>query len=36
MLNTARERIGLEPHINLKRQTLKKPSWECLLGRRAR
>jgi len=36
MLNTALERIGLEPHIHLTRQTLKKPSWECLIGRRAR
>src|SRR5215467_888989 len=32
----ALERIGLEPHIHLKRRTLKKPSWECLIGRRAR
>ena len=36
MLNIALERMGLEPHIHLKRQTLKKPSWECLIDRRAR
>jgi len=36
MLNTALERMGLEPHIHRKRQTLKKPSWECLIDRRAR
>jgi hypothetical protein len=29
------ERISFEPHIHPRRQTLKKPSSECVIARRA-
>ena len=36
MLNMPLERIGVEPHIHLNRQTLKKPSSECDIDNWAR
>jgi hypothetical protein len=36
LLNMPLERISVEPHIHLRRQTLKKPSSECVIDRRAR
>ena len=36
MLKMPLERISVEPHIHLSRHTLKKPSSECDIDRRAR